>query len=431
MTLLTRLLFSEISTTGFALMRMGWAITVLWYGIAQSQDITRYFSESGILPHKLEVLVTRQEWRFTILDYVTDPRAVFLLYLIEMLAALCMLLGVYPKLMTVIAVLLQFSFHERNPLSLGGGDTVLRTVGFLLILAPTGRAFSLERLEEQWKSWCKTKRLLPSLTMPSWPQTLILWQLIVIYVTSGWDKLLGDMWIQGTAVSSALHHPHFARYPMWVMDIVGTASPVISIATILFEFMWLLLLFPQRALALLGLTHGVLKRSLFLMGVLFHGGIFVFMDVGSFSPAILSAYLGILDDADFKSLKIWLNHRFRGAIAVLYDGRCGLCIRTAFFLALLDHLRRLRLIDYHDAAERTKVAPDLQFKDLDRVMHVRFSKARTEKGFDAFRALSWHLPALWPLAPLLHVPGVPLIGRRIYAAVAESRKKCTHESCAL
>ena len=50
-------------------------------------------------------------------------------------------------------------------------------------------------------------------------------------------------------------------------------------------------------------------------------------------------------------------------------------------------------------------------------------------GFDAFHQLAWHLPVLLPIAPLLSIPGIPLIGRRIYAAIAERRKKCDHESC--
>jgi len=46
---------------------------------------------------------------------------------------------------------------------------------------------------------------------------------------------------------------------------------------------------------------------------------------------------------------------------------------------------------------------------------------KIETGFDAYRAIAWSIPLLIPLAPLLYLPGVPAIGRRVYAAVARRR----------
>jgi hypothetical protein len=62
-------------------------------------------------------------------------------------------------------------------------------------------------------------------------------------------------------------------------------------------------------------------------------------------------------------------------------------------------------------------------------MHIKLPDGTYRTGFDAFRTLCWHLPPLWPLAPFLYIPGIPLLGRRIYARIAENRKKCTHEAC--
>jgi hypothetical protein len=42
-------------------------------------------------------------------------------------------------------------------------------------------------------------------------------------------------------------------------------------------------------------------------------------------------------------------------------------------------------------------------------------------GFDAFRRLAWVLPAAWPLVPILYVPGVPALGRRVYRWIASHR----------
>jgi len=430
--------FSPVSVSGFALMRMGWAAVVLWYGFGELMDVMRYFSDAGILPAALEHLAVREEFRFTLLDVVRDPGDVLALYLLLMAATVCILVGFFPRIATVVAVLLLFSFHERNPLVLGGGETVLRHVGLLLMFAPVGRGFSLRRLRMQWKQWCMKKTLPPPRTIHVWPQRLLLWQLIVIYVASGWDKLLGDMWLSGTAVQATLYHSHFARFPVWMMDVLAPLSPVFSYATLLFEFLWLLMLLPSSLLACIGLRHGVLKRTLLVLGIFFHGGIFLLLDVGSFSAAMLVAYLGILTDADFHAVRGFFNARWLGGkkpsrqIAVLYDTYCGLCTRAMFTLLILDHLHRLKPVDFHDEELRKKIVPDITYKELDKAIHIRFIRTgKTLKGFEAFRTLSWHLPVLIPVAPFLYLPGISRLGRRVYKRVAARRKKCKHESCSL
>ena len=117
------------------------------------------------------------------------------------------------------------------------------------------------------------------------------------------------------------------------------------------------------------------------------------------------------------------------SIAIFYDSHCGLCARSARMLKWLDWLKRIRLVDLHDAEERQCFAPDLSLEDLNRTMHIRLPDGRTFAGFSAFRELAWHLPLLWPIAPLLYLPGVRPIGDVIYARIAQRRRSCTHESC--
>jgi hypothetical protein len=97
-------------------------------------------------------------------------------------------------------------------------------------------------------------------------------------------------------------------------------------------------------------------------------------------------------------------------------------------LLLLDHLHRLRAVNFRDPQLRKHYAPDIALKDLDRSMHIKI-RLENFAGFDAFRKLTWHLPTLWILAPLLLIPGIPPIGRIVYARIAASRNRCSDGLC--
>jgi predicted DCC family thiol-disulfide oxidoreductase YuxK len=428
--------FARTSATGFGMMRSAWAAIVFWSMLLQWPEVTRYYTNLGIMPQSLMGSMLRQDHRFSILDYITDPHAVFALYLLLLLAAFCAMIGLFPRFSTIFTCVLLFSFHERNTLPLAGGETVLRVLGFLLMIAPGISAFSLDRAALQWKSWVKSKKLLPQLTMPIWPYRLLLWQYMVIYLTSGWDKLMANMWWNGTAVSSSFHITPFMRIGGPVTEWVAGHSFELSRLVVIFELAWLLLLVPDSLWQRMGFRKGGVKRTAIFFGILFHTGILFFMKVGTFPYAMMAGYLGLIKEEDMEQLRKRMNYFYRKKIVVLFDGSCGFCRRSIAWLEMCDWLHRLRPEDYHDPAARHRVAYDLNIEDLDRALHVRIAKqkqqwkdAKTLRGFDAFRAISWHLPPFWLLAPFLYLPGAAFIGRRAYEKIAAKRNRCTDGAC--
>lgn len=422
--------FARRGAWPFGLMRVAWASVALTYLLFQWKDVAAYYSDDGFLPRGLMGLVSREEWIASILTLDGGAGFAFALYLLLLLSLACSALGIAPRISTVASYVLLASFHERDAMTLGGGDTVLRNVGFILMLAPGIESLSFKRLRLQYAAWRSSRAILPPATMPAWPYRLLLWQMIVLYGTSLWWKLLGDMWADGTAVSAALHHKVFLNWPYGVVNLLMPFAPFITWATLAWEAAWLLLLVPRTTVA---------KRVVLAGGVLFHGSIAFFMNVGSFPYALFAGYLGLLDDRDRAWLRRIVDRRQSHPIAVLYDGSCRLCRRSAFVLALLDAFSHLRLVDFRDAAAKKKTAPHLDESQLDLAMHILLpdlpgeasakSGGSVRTGFEAFRFLTWRLPALWPLMPLLYVPGVSHLGRVLYAWIAQNRRKCTHDRC--
>ena len=116
--------------------------------------------------------------------------------------------------------------------------------------------------------------------------------------------------------------------------------------------------------------------------------------------------------------------RERNKHVFLFDGACGLCQRTVAVLRALDVLDRIVFYDaIRDWPTVRERFPVLHQQDCIETVHVVTSRGRVEAGFEAYRALSWSLPLLWLAAPLLYLPGVPWVGRRVYAAVAARRHR--------
>ncbi len=421
--------FRPVPTTGFGLMRVSTGLIAFISYLLQWNDVSRYYSDAGMLPRAIMFEFIRNNNRFSVLDYVGDPSSVFAVYLLLLACFALVTIGLYTRPALITGTLLLFSFHERMPGVLAGGDTVIRLLLFVLILAPCHRSFSLWSLRKRYAQWKKSGMDIKEriAVMSIWPYRLLLWQFIMIYVGSFWTKFLGTMWEDGSAVGIALHHEHFIRFPIaWVQPFTAISVPF-AWFLLLSQMSWLLFLIIPAIEWSIPASKKFFSRvswKLLIIGTsaLIHGSIALFMDVGIFSFVIFAGYAGLLLQEDFTWLRRLLNGENRKKTIVLYDGKCGFCKDTTFVLIVLDALKRLSLMDLHStAARRIKNAPS--HEALMKEMHV-MRHGKITKGFFAFRSLASDLPALWLFDPFLWLPGVPWIGQKVYKRIAESRS-CT------
>jgi len=427
--------FRPISSAGFGLMRLGFGVIGFVTFLLQWSDVMKFYTSAGLLPHNLVDQMVRSAWRFSLLDALS-PTLVFLLYLVLLVALVLITVGLYTRIALIVGVLLMYSFHEYALITLDGGDTLLRLIGFILMLSPCTQSITVTNLWKRMELVRTTGKDQPAheRTMSVWPYRLLLWQMIIMYVASSVEKFTGSTWREGSAVAITLHHGDFSRLPTALADALAGFSPAIGWFTILTQLAWILLLFIPILIWIRVLpqaSQSVLKRALLLSGVLIHGAIFLLMDVGTFSLTVFVAYLGLLLSEDFSAIRKLLNRNFGASTIVLFDGRCGLCRRSVVVLKSLDWLHRLEFANFREKERKEKHAKHISMEVLDASMHIRLSNGEYEKGFFAFRSVSWHLPSLWILMPFLYIPGVPFIGDRIYATIAKNRPRCESDTCTL
>lgn len=111
-------------------------------------------------------------------------------------------------------------------------------------------------------------------------------------------------------------------------------------------------------------------------------------------------------------------------LTVLQDPHCSFCRRTAAVLDKLDWLHALRLPGV-DGDLRVEDGRLLTRGEQLEELHAVDEHGRVERGYFAVRRIAAELPLLWPLVPLLYIPGIELIGEPAYRWVAHHRDLVT------
>ncbi len=416
--------FRPISAAGFGMMRVAFAATTFLTMIIQAPNVQRYYGPSGILPHSMISSVMRHEWRFSLLDNA-NASMVNVLFISLLITLVLVMLGIGGRLVLGLCLILLYSFHEYGSFLLDGGDTLTRVIGFLLLLAPSYRTCTLPNLLKRLQSVSETGKdqHIALRTMPIWPYRLLLWQMVCIYTFATYSKLTGPTWRSGSAIAIAIHHGHFQQVPTRVADWMSHFSPMLGYLTIMLQGSWALIIILP-ILSWFGFAYRGnrnLKRFLLLSGVILHTGILLMMNVGTFTYAVYTAYLGLLLDNDFKAIRSFINHGMRRPLIVLYDGRCGFCKKTIFLIHIMDWLHRIQFENLHDQKVRERYAPHVEVATLNEAIHTVDQKDGIKKGFFAVRTVCMELPMFWPVVYLLFIPGIPAIGTRVYGYIAAHR----------
>ncbi|MEW5849889.1 MAG: HTTM domain-containing protein [Myxococcota bacterium] len=216
---------------------------------------------------------------------------VYTLVCAQLVAAVCLTLGLYTRVASVLCLVLQMTFYDRMVMFRFDGDNVFRVCLYLMALAPAGAAWSLDA---RWRGKGQQD-------IPRWPRRLFMAQLAVIYTRTGVVKL-GSSWsiMDGwSAVYLALNLPGIARWPG---DWAAVIYPLTQLATFVVSW-WEVLFFllpinvylrrdPSRGGRLRQLLARHDWRPLFLLiGVGMHLGITILMDIGLFGTVMMSLYV--------------------------------------------------------------------------------------------------------------------------------------------
>jgi len=121
-------------------------------------------------------------------------------------------------------------------------------------------------------------------------------QVAGIYLVSGWDKLMSDLWRTGEAfVYIRNYDPLFNPLFTSILDST-TAQWICSWLTIVFELGFVVLVWFRKT-----------RNYVLLTGVVFHLVIIVMLSIPEFGLLMILSYLIFLKDEDYDRIKSWLK----------------------------------------------------------------------------------------------------------------------------
>jgi hypothetical protein len=220
------------------------------------------------------------------------------------------MLGLYTRVSAVVCFLIQLTLADRQAMFVFGGDSVFNCFLFLVVLAPCGAAWSLDA---RWRGKGRGD-------VPCWPRRLILFQLAVIYTTTGLYKIGSSwsFWGGWSALYLALNLPGIARWPgdwaAWVYPLTQLATFVAGWFETLFFLVPINLYLrwhrdeetcKRRGRIRRLLARWDLRWPFLALGLVMHISLTIFLDLGLFSITMLSLYPCLLYPSESKRVLEW------------------------------------------------------------------------------------------------------------------------------
>lgn len=410
-----RFWFAPVSSVPLGLFRLVFGFWTLVYGLMFFPERFLWFSDKGVLSAKAALeynstsgAATGQGlgagYQINLLTLPSADHFLTLLFVVYILAALCLTLGCWTRTSSILVFLGLSLLHNRDAPIHNSGDTVMIVLSFYLLLAPAGAACSLDRL---WRVLRGKEDDAPPLIVP-WTQRLMQLQVATLYLCASLSKVTGPQWMDGTATYYPLHLAESLRFPVpgrdniYVINLATWGTIIVELA--LATFIWV----PRLRLYVLA------------AGVALHLGIEYTFNIPLFSALMITSYINFLTAADIQNFLAWAKRPLAlTPLRLVYDGECDFCRSSLLVVRFLDVFRQITFVDSHD---RTALASTgVRFEDAEQAAYAVRPDGRQFAGFDAFRQVAWLLPATVLLAPLLYVPPVPQLGRRAYAWIKDNR----------
>ena len=246
-----------------------------WYGIGSNslvplKDSLTFYSNTRLNLFKWLAPTRSSAW-FALVAYTVS--------------AFALMIGLKTRIAGVVCFVFLVSLQNRNYAILNSGDTLMRCMLFVLMLAPSHVKYSVD-------AWLSKKQGSPYPERISFTTLRLLQlQFSLVYFATTLFKLKGYDWVDGTAVYYTSRLENFQRLAIPYVFDFALLSKVITWTALAIEFAMGSLIWVKEW-----------RKWVLLSGIVLHVGIELTMSIGFFEWIMMGSYVLFLEKEELDKL---------------------------------------------------------------------------------------------------------------------------------
>lgn len=267
-----RFWFGPQDLLGLAFMRVCLCATMFYMYFVRMFNM-HYFTDQNWITRSMARQAMPELYRPPFMWFFWPDSWSLLVHGLFLVLLLLLTVGIGGRWIMWIAWIFSMGFLQRNYSVVFGADVIASLFMFYMMFTKSCERLSVLNLIRKKSVFVKSDVV--SAMMIRMMQV----QICVIYGYTGWEKLKGGSWWDGTALWSVMANPQMTTFDFSFLRSVSWLIPIVAYLTIIFEVYFpVMVAWPKT-------------RYLWLsVGFLFHAGIGLFMGLGPFALAMMSAY---------------------------------------------------------------------------------------------------------------------------------------------
>lgn len=274
--------------------KIGVVILRVLIGFFLTKDFLSFFYNKRYLFDKLGIvsyetyqdIVDYYKLQLLNIDFTKDWN-INLFLALGFILSITFTLGIIPRISALILFFMLLVFKFRNIYLLDGGDNIVT------VLLPLYVFIDSKSLIESYNTLKNRYHISKNYYIIKSSQLFvfaIMFQICIIYFFAGLHKLQGEVWRDGTALYYILNTDDFCPYSFLNTKLTALPFFVYGMTwfTVFFQLSFPFLVFIRKT-----------RKTVLLLGILLHIGIFILMRIDNFSFLMIACYAIFFKDQEY------------------------------------------------------------------------------------------------------------------------------------
>jgi hypothetical protein len=281
-----RFWFTPDSGQTLALIRVLAGAMLLYTHAVWSLDLAGFFSNTGRISSEFADLFHDHPMAWSYLSAIQPPALLWATHLAALAVFLLLMLGLWTRVVSVLAFLIAISYVHRAPAALFGLDQINCLLAFYLAVGDAGAHFSIDSFLRQRQG----RPIKPAISS-NIAIRLIQCHMCVIYLFAAMGKLQGSTWWEGSAMWLALANLEYQSIDMTWLARWPRLIEFMSQVTIAWELSYIVLIWNRWTRPLvLALAIPLHLGIAFCMGMITFGLIMLVGNLAFVPASVVTAF---------------------------------------------------------------------------------------------------------------------------------------------